>query len=250
MSLYPVLDAYATVQGEGYRTAGEPIFLIRFGTLDEWVNAHLRTTRPTPYTLVEGSELVEKALAASPRTVHFTGDEPMLTDIGPLVRLFEKESFRISLDTCGAFVTPISVGAFYHLSVGPKPGLPLIPNNLLYAHEVRFYVKANDPSFTTCLDETLGVMEAVGRALVIPFSLSKGDIAAAMEVAMERSLRFHIPTFRAIPDFDAHMNGGEICKICLINDGEVTAKGTAMVIPPTSKVGAVATGGRAGRVRK
>lgn len=227
MYTYPVIDCYATVQGEGVSMAGQPIILVRFGTKGGWSNAHLESTRPVPFETMELDVLVaaiEQARELYPTTsmVHFTGDEPMLNPMEPLIDALHDANpgFRVGMDTCGAFaLTFHTLKRLDFLSVGPKPGLHVDPEMWVRANELRYYLRTGVREFEDLLrDDLERSTELRGRGLVIPYALTQEDIDYALHTSLELGLRFHIPTYRAINGFDRNLNGGDACQICNLQD--------------------------------
>lgn len=223
-SFYPVIDCYATVQGEGQITGGDPIILVRLSTLDEWHNAHILTERKTPFVKMELASLVTTILnihKTYPKisVVHVTGDEPCLTDIPSLFKALRNNDLGLSLDTCGAFLLPQEVlDSVEHLSVGPKPYLPLQAPVYNAASEVRLYVKHDDTSFEMFIRSLSNSLPR--NTLLIPYTLGEEDINATLALVLELGFKFHLPTYRTMYGFDKDLNGGQACNICNIQDGK------------------------------
>jgi hypothetical protein len=137
------------------------------------------------------------------------------------------------MDTCGAFYIPgIIRDMLVHLSVGPKPGLPLWTDVVGPADELRYYTNSADDIFQDFIEASMPLSD---KALVIPYTLDQAEIDFGLEFCIARDLRFHIPLYRALPTFDANRNGGKICDICLLQDSPkleaaITYKGVSIPV--------------------
>jgi 7-carboxy-7-deazaguanine synthase len=136
-TLLPLMEAFYTIQGEGYHT-GKPAFFIRLGGCDvgchwcdvkeSWnANAH----PPTPI-----SEIVAQAVAYS-NTIVITGGEPLMWDMGPLTKALHAAGLRIHLETSGAY--PLT-GEWDWICLSPKKTMPPKPEWYAAAHELKVIV--------------------------------------------------------------------------------------------------------------
>ena len=115
---YPVMEAFATVQGEGAHT-GTPSWFIRLGGCDvgcvwcdvkeSWdADAHPRQT-------VE--ELVAAAADSGRKTVVVTGGEPAMYDLTPLSEALRAAGLQAHIETSGAH--PLT-GTWDWVTLSPK----------------------------------------------------------------------------------------------------------------------------------
>ena len=115
---YPVMEAFATVQGEGAHT-GTPSWFIRLGGCDvgcvwcdvkeSWdADAHPRQS-------VE--ELVASAVESGRKTVVVTGGEPAMHDLAPLTEALRAAGLQAHIETSGAH--PLT-GTWDWVTLSPK----------------------------------------------------------------------------------------------------------------------------------
>ena len=115
---YPVMEAFATVQGEGAHT-GTPSWFIRLGGCDvgcvwcdvkeSWdADAH-------PRQRVE--ELVAAAVESGRKTVVVTGGEPAMHDLAPLTEALRAAGLQAHIETSGAH--PLT-GTWDWVTLSPK----------------------------------------------------------------------------------------------------------------------------------
>ena len=118
MTTYPVMEAFATVQGEGAHT-GTPSWFIRLGGCDvgcvwcdvkeSWdADAHPRQS-------VE--ELVAAAADSGRKTVVVTGGEPAMYDLTPLSEALRAAGLQAHIETSGAH--PLT-GTWDWVTLSPK----------------------------------------------------------------------------------------------------------------------------------
>lgn len=165
-------EIFASVQGEGLRQ-GEPTIFVRFSgcnlrcafcdTKKAW-----RVGRETPIEKIV--EEVGRLRRASPAAwVCLTGGEPLAQDVGPLVRRFHAEGFRIQVETNGTF--PPVRGVDWH-TVSPKP-----PD---YDVHPGFVKRAREVKLVVCRTLTLDAVKTVRESFppAVPLILQPQSNAA------------------------------------------------------------------------
>lgn len=118
ISVFPLMEHYYTIQGEGYNT-GTPAYFLRLGGCDVgcvWCDVKDSwDAEKHPVTPVEEMlHLVQKANAS---TVVITGGEPLMNDLNYLTGVFRQNKIRLWLETSGAY--PLT-GKWDWLCVSPK----------------------------------------------------------------------------------------------------------------------------------
>ncbi|OYQ45073.1 7-carboxy-7-deazaguanine synthase QueE [Flavobacterium aurantiibacter] len=99
----PLMEAFYTVQGEGYHT-GTPAYFIRVGGCD--VGCHWCDVKESwnadlhPPTSVEN--IVTEAARFS-KTIVVTGGEPLMWDMNPLTQALKNAGMQIHIETSGAY---------------------------------------------------------------------------------------------------------------------------------------------------
>ena len=115
--LLPIMEAFYTIQGEGYHK-GTASYFIRVGGCDvgcHWCDvkdswdANLHP--PVPVEVI-----MEQALKFS-NTIVVTGGEPLMWDMNPLTKLLKDKKIKIHIETSGAY--PIS-GYWDWICLSPK----------------------------------------------------------------------------------------------------------------------------------
>lgn len=115
---YPVMEAFATVQGEGAH-AGTPSWFIRLGGCDvgcvwcdvkeSWdADAHPR------YSV---TDLVEAAVESGRNVVVITGGEPAMYDLAPLTAALKAAGLKTHIETSGAHAL---TGSWDWVTLSPK----------------------------------------------------------------------------------------------------------------------------------
>lgn len=138
VSVFPLMEHYYTIQGEGYNT-GTPAYFLRLGgcdvgcvwcdVKDSWgANKH-------PVTHVEDMlHLVQKADAA---TVVITGGEPLMNDLNYLTDFFHQNKIRLWLETSGAY--PLT-GKWDWICISPKKFKSPLKSVLEKANELKVVI--------------------------------------------------------------------------------------------------------------
>ncbi len=115
--MLPLMEAFYTIQGEGYHK-GTAAYFVRIGGCD--VGCHWCDVKESwiaglhPPTSTE--EIIENALAYS-NTVVVTGGEPLTWDMGKLTSGLRKRGAKVHIETSGAY--PLS-GDWDWICLSPK----------------------------------------------------------------------------------------------------------------------------------
>tara|TARA_B110000003_G_scaffold52273_1_gene51823 strand:- start:4392 stop:5024 length:633 start_codon:yes stop_codon:yes gene_type:complete len=99
----PLMEAFYTIQGEGYHK-GSAAYFIRIGGCD--VGCHWCDVKESwdanlhpPTSIIK---ITEEAIKLS-KTIVITGGEPLMWNMGPLTNLLKKNGIQIHLETSGAY---------------------------------------------------------------------------------------------------------------------------------------------------
>lgn len=136
-----ISEIFFSAAGEGLRQ-GQPTIFIRFS------GCNLRCSFcDTKYAWKGGKKLLPKEILdkiASLKErymtdwVCLTGGEPLLQDVGALVRLLKRKGFRVHIETNGTRPLPVKPD---WLTVSPKsPGYKITPDCLRLASEIKLVV--------------------------------------------------------------------------------------------------------------
>ncbi len=118
MTVFPVMEYFYSIQGEGVH-AGKSAFFIRLGGCDvgcvwcdvkESWDASIHPHLSVDFLLVEALKYPSKILI-------LTGGEPAMYDLTAITNAFRKEGFSIHIETSGAY--PL-IGFFDWVTFSPK----------------------------------------------------------------------------------------------------------------------------------
>lgn len=134
----PVMEAFYTIQGEGYFT-GTPAYFIRTGGCDVgcvWcdVKDSWDAERWPEQTI---SEIVGAASAHPARTAVITGGEPMMHDMDILTLALKQEGFKTNVETSGT--SPLT-GHWDWICFSPKKFKKPLDEYYAKAHELKVVV--------------------------------------------------------------------------------------------------------------
>lgn len=99
----PLMEAFYTVQGEGYHT-GTPAYFIRVGGCD--VGCHWCDVKESWNADLHPPTSVENIVAEAARfskTIVVTGGEPLMWDMNPLTHALKNAGMQIHIETSGAY---------------------------------------------------------------------------------------------------------------------------------------------------
>ncbi len=219
---YPIIHIYPTIQGQGPRM-GEPMTLVRTSTPPQFTEfCYMRSTRETEFKMMTIKEIIENCIEFKQKWIFFGGDDPCISDFDPLVDALHEAEFKIWLDTTGVFwFDYIKID---HLSVGPKPGLPFIPNAIISAHDVRLYWRNTDEEIWLELFKKVEPWVRDNCPIFIsPRVLTQECVDSVIKFVLEQKItkkmvRADIPLFRTLPSFDKNFNQGLECPMCHLMD--------------------------------
>ena len=95
---YPIVEIFHSVQGEGFHS-GSPRIFIRFGTCNlrcEWCDTNF-----DEWNTMTVVELLAEISEFDCKDIVFTGGEPALQDLWPLVRCLKRRQYHLSIETNG-----------------------------------------------------------------------------------------------------------------------------------------------------
>ncbi|MFN0190083.1 MAG: 7-carboxy-7-deazaguanine synthase QueE [Bacteroidia bacterium] len=134
----PVMEAFYTIQGEGFHS-GRSAYFIRLGGCD--VGCHWCDVKDSweaekhPNCSIES--IVAEATQYPSRFVVITGGEPAMYDLTPLTYLLKEKGFEIAIETSGVY--PLN-GLVDWVCVSPKKFKPVLPEMLKLANELKVII--------------------------------------------------------------------------------------------------------------
>lgn len=117
--IYPVVEVFESVQGEGYNTGKEVVFL-RFGGCNlacPWCD-----TEYDAFETLDEDVLVSRVAAFRPKALVLTGGEPFIQEgLEPLLARFKELGYWIGVETNGIVAPPQAwLRRLDYLAVSPK----------------------------------------------------------------------------------------------------------------------------------
>ena len=134
----PVMEAFYTLQGEGFHQ-GKAAYFIRLGGCD--VGCHWCDVKDSwdasqhPQKTV--GEIVQEAVKYPSRLAVITGGEPLMYDLAELTRELKQAEFTINSETSGAY--PLS-GKLDWICFSPKKFKAPLPEIYQRAHELKIII--------------------------------------------------------------------------------------------------------------
>ena len=152
----PLMEAFYTIQGEGYHK-GSAAFFIRIGGCD--VGCHWCDVKESwdanlhPPTYIE--EIVTQAKSYAD-TVVVTGGEPLMWNMNPLTEALQAAGMKTHIETSGAY--PLS-GKWDWICLSPKKRMLPMPEIHILADELKVIVYNKD-DLQFAKKQALGVAES------------------------------------------------------------------------------------------
>lgn len=138
VTLFPVMEDFYTIQGEGYHS-GEAAYFIRLAGCEVgcvWCDVK-ESWDAKKHPLVSADEIVKRAAKHPSRAVVITGGEPLMYNLDELCRTLQKAGFKTWLETSGAY--PMS-GKWDWICLSPKKFKTPLPALLKVADELKIIV--------------------------------------------------------------------------------------------------------------
>lgn len=135
--MLPLMEAFYTVQGEGFHT-GTPSYFIRVGGCDvgcHWCDVK-ESWNPKLHPATDTHKIVNEALKHS-KTIVVTGGEPLTWDMHPLTDELKAKGAKIHIETSGAY--PLT-GVWDWICLSPKKNKLPVPEIYEKADELKVIV--------------------------------------------------------------------------------------------------------------
>ncbi|MCS7073584.1 MAG: 7-carboxy-7-deazaguanine synthase QueE, partial [Bacteroidia bacterium] len=133
--VYPVMEHFYTLQGEGFWT-GTPAYFIRLAGCD--VGCHWCDVKESWDSSLHPQLTISQLLSAIQLTranrVVITGGEPLLHSLEPLCQAFKKQNLLIHIETSGSHSLS---GFFDWFCLSPKKFKPALPDAYQKADELK-----------------------------------------------------------------------------------------------------------------
>ncbi len=135
---YPVMEAFYTLQGEGFHQ-GKAAYFIRLGGCDVgcvWCDVK-DSWDGGKHPLVPVDTIVSKASENPGRLAVVTGGEPLMHNCAPLTDALHQAGFQTNIETSGS--SPLS-GTWDWICLSPKKFKAPLPGILPFANELKVVV--------------------------------------------------------------------------------------------------------------
>ena len=120
--MLPLMEAFYTIQGEGYHS-GKSAFFLRIGGCDvgcHWCDVK-ESWNADLHPPTEIHKMIDQILANPAKTVVVTGGEPLMWNMQPLTDRLHNNGMSVHIETSGAY--PLS-GDFDWICLSPKKNNP------------------------------------------------------------------------------------------------------------------------------
>ena len=138
----PVMEAYATLQGEGFHT-GRSAYFIRLGGCDvgcHWCDVK-ESWNAEEHELKSITEIVESVKGQSSNMVVITGGEPVMYNLGPLTDQLSSKGYQLHIETSGAYKL---TGVWHWICLSPKKNVAPQPCIYTKADELKVIIYNRD----------------------------------------------------------------------------------------------------------
>jgi 7-carboxy-7-deazaguanine synthase len=136
--LYPVMEHFYTLQGEGYYS-GQAAYFIRLGGCDVgcvWCDVKESWDKDA-HPVMTTEQIIGEASKHPGRIVVITGGEPALHDLQPLTDALHRAGFRTHIETSGSSMLS---GDLDWVTLSPKKFKAPLPESMLQADELKIIV--------------------------------------------------------------------------------------------------------------
>lgn len=140
--MLPLMEAFYTIQGEGFHS-GKSAYFLRIGGCD--VGCHWCDVKESwnaklhPPTHI--NDILEKVKDCPSKTVVITGGEPLMWNMEPICNLLHENGFEIHIETSGSH--PFT-GNFDWICLSPKKNIPPKNEIIGIANELKVIIYNND----------------------------------------------------------------------------------------------------------
>ena len=137
--LLPLMEAFYSIQGEGFHT-GKSAYFLRIGGCDvgcDWCDVK-ESWDANLHPLTKVEDIVKQIDETKINTVVITGGEPLMWNMDFLTKSLKKKALQVHLETSGAY--PLS-GEFDWICLSPKKNQRPFDEIKLLANELKIIVQ-------------------------------------------------------------------------------------------------------------
>jgi organic radical activating enzyme len=136
--VYPLMEDFYTIQGEGAHT-GKAAYFVRLAGCDVkcWWCDVKDSWDSDKHPRVNAGEILKRAEDSGAKIVVITGGEPLLHDLTPLTTLLKAKGFKVHIETSGS--SQLS-GNLDWITLSPKRFKPPVDEVYPYVDELKIVV--------------------------------------------------------------------------------------------------------------
>src|SRR5690606_34231470 len=136
--LYPVMEHFYTLQGEGY-FAGQAAYFLRLGGCDVgcvWCDVQ-ESWDASLHPKMSIGEMLRNVPQCASKVVVLTAGEPTMHQLAPITSALKEAGYRTHIETAA---TNQLTGDWDWVTLSPKKFKPPLPENLLKADELKIII--------------------------------------------------------------------------------------------------------------
>jgi organic radical activating enzyme len=136
--LLPLMEAFYTIQGEGYNT-GKAAYFIRLGGCDvgcHWCDVK-ESWDASIHPLTKTEIIVQNVLHEKAQSVVVTGGEPLMYHLSELTKQLKEKNIETFIETSGSYKI---TGTWDWICLSPKKTMQPLPENYAKAHELKIII--------------------------------------------------------------------------------------------------------------
>jgi organic radical activating enzyme len=134
----PIMEAFYTLQGEGFHQ-GTAAYFIRLGGCDvgcHWCDVK-ESWNANDHPQISIEEIVNGALRYPAKFIVVTGGEPVMYPLDNLTAVLAKKKYYLAIETSGAYKLS---GSWHWICLSPKKTMPPLPEYYEKANELKVVV--------------------------------------------------------------------------------------------------------------
>ena len=182
--LLPLMEAFYSIQGEGFHT-GKAAYFLRIGGCDvgcHWCDVK-ESWNANLHPLTEVEEIIKLIDRTKVNTVVVTGGEPLMWNLNLLCNRLRKKGLKVHLETSGAY--PMS-GEFDWICFSPKKNQKALDKIKQLANELKIIVQ-NKQDLKWVKQQQLEVSTSCKLYLQPEWSKRDGVIPLITDFVMENT---------------------------------------------------------------
>lgn len=136
--MFPLIEDFYTLQGEGFHT-GKAAYFLRLGGCDigcYWCDTKI-SWQADLHKMISIEEIVERAISYPAKSIVVTGGEPTTYDLSELCKKLKENGITTFIETSGSYKL---TGNWDWICLSPKKNAPPKKSILKKAHELKVII--------------------------------------------------------------------------------------------------------------